>query len=66
VGRGAKSEGRHLFAEHGGILELGEGRHVRPRVAWRRAAAAAALWKLVEICAGGRREEENQKGGGRA
>lgn len=36
----------------------------RPRVAWRRGEAAAALWKLAEeIWAGGRREEE---AGGRA
>jgi len=64
MSRNREGRGRHLFAEHGGVLELGEGRHVRPRVARRRGEVAAALSKLEEIWAGGRREEEG--GGGRA
>lgn len=28
----AGREGKHLLAEHGGVLELSEGRHVCPRV----------------------------------
>jgi hypothetical protein len=42
--RGQRGRRGHLLAEHRGILELGESRHVRPRVA-RRSEAGSSLWE---------------------
>jgi hypothetical protein len=65
--RGQRGGRGHLLAEHRGILELGESRHVRPRVA-RRSAAGCSLFsgKLAEIWAlragGGRGTERRPVG----
>jgi hypothetical protein len=66
--RGQRGRRGHLLAEHRGILELGESRHVRPRVA-RRSEAGSSLWEARgdlgagALRAGGGRRNGEEAGG---